>query len=55
MYGLILWIMGEEEEEEWGELTQVTWPILHITPVLELDTNLREVFTITEKAHSIVS
>ena len=27
----------------------------HITPALELDTNLREVFTITEKAHSIVS
>ena len=27
----------------------------HITPVLELDTNLREVFTITEKAHSKAS
>ena len=53
MNGLILWIMGEEEEE-WGELTQVTWPILH-TSHLELETNIREVFTITTKAHSIVS
>ena len=54
MNGLILWIMGEEEE--WGELTQVTWPILHTShQSTELDMNLREVFTITEKAHSIVS